>query len=83
MIGKKYPTNKIAEIIPKNDLSPEGVDLLRSLLIANPKKRISAKRALTHLWFKGEMATREQMPKHTPCNELDRVKKRQKMDDEK
>lgn len=60
VIGKKYPTNRLHEIIPKGEygLSPEGVDLLKNLLIANPKKRWSAKKALTHVWFKGEMATR-------------------------
>lgn len=71
--------------MPKGEfgLSPEGVDLLKNLLVANPKKRWSAKKALTHLWFKGEMATRDQMPKHTPSNELDRVRKRTKLEEEK
>lgn len=53
VIGKKYPTNKISEMIPKQLLSHEGVDLLKQLLVGNPKKRISAKKALNHGWFKG------------------------------
>jgi len=33
-------------------LSIEGQNLLKLLLTANPKKRISAKKALNHAWFK-------------------------------
>lgn len=71
--------------MPKGEhgLSPEGVDLLKNLLVPNPKKRWSAKKALTHLWFKGETCAREQMPKLTPINELDRVRKRNKVEEEK
>lgn len=72
-------------MIPKGEfgLSPEGIDLLKGLLTANPKKRITAKKALSHPWFKGEMSSREKMPKHEPLNELDRLKKRQKVDENK
>jgi hypothetical protein len=46
--------------MPKGEfgLSEEGVDLLKMLLTANPKKRISAKKALTHSWFKSETCKR-------------------------
>jgi len=54
--------------------------LLKGLLTANPKKRITAKKALSHPWFKGEIAERSSMPKHQPLNELDRVKKKQKIE---
>jgi serine/threonine protein kinase len=61
--------------MPKGEygLSGEGVDLLKLLLTANPKKRISAKKALSHVWFKGETVEREKMPKCDPLNEIDRV----------
>lgn len=83
MLGKKYPTNKLSEVMPKGEygLSPEGVDLLKNLLTANPKKRITAKKALMHPWFKGTITAAQDMPKHSPLNELDRVKKKQKTED--
>ena len=54
VMGKKYPTNKLAEVIPRgeNGLDDKGVDLLKQLLTANPKKRITARKALGHIWFK-------------------------------
>lgn len=65
MQGKKYPVGKLPDLFEKGEygISPEGLDLLKSLLIANPKKRITAKKALTHIWFKGETTARENMPK--------------------
>ena len=44
-------------VYEKNDLryqkaSPEVKDLIEKLLISDPKKRISAKDALEHIWFK-------------------------------
>jgi hypothetical protein len=47
--------------------------LLKGLLTANPQKRISAEKALSHVWFKGEIASRESMPKMNPVNEVDRA----------
>jgi len=69
---------KLPELFEKGEfgLSPEGLDLLKNLLIVNPKKRITAKRALMHIWFKGETAARESMPTLNPLNELDRVAKK-------
>lgn len=78
MQGKKYPVGKLPELFVKGEygISPEGLDLLKNLLIVNPKKRITAKKALAHVWFKGETATRENMPKSNPSNELDRITKK-------
>ena len=47
--------------------------MLKGLLTANPQKRLSAEKALSHVWFKGEIASRESMPKLDPVNEMDRV----------
>ena len=73
--GKKYPTGQLPDLMPKGEygLSPDGLDLLKGLLTANPKKRMTAKKALSHVWLKGEMSTRENMPKLDPLNELERV----------
>lgn len=81
--GRKYVNGQLADSMPKGEygVSPEGLDLLKLLLTANPKKRISAKKALAHSWFKGPTTPREQMPKLNPLNELDRLtKKKLKLD---
>ena len=46
--NRKYAGNKLNE---KIKLSEEGMDLLNKLLTLDPKKRISANKALTHKWF--------------------------------
>ena len=56
--GKKYPVGTLADLMQKTGISKEGVDLLKGFLTANPKKRLSARKALSHGWFKGEMAGR-------------------------
>lgn len=84
--GRKYVNGQLGDSLPKGEygLSPEGLDLLKLLLTANPKKRISAKKALTHPWFKGLIAPRDQMPKLNPLNELDRIsKKKLKLEESK
>jgi len=53
--GKKYPTNKLREMIAKERLSDVGVDLLKGLLTANPRQRMDAKKALRHEWLKCSM----------------------------
>jgi hypothetical protein len=58
VIGKKYPVNKLREMIPTSKLSDEGIELLKGLLTANPKQRITAKKALNHAWFKKELCPR-------------------------
>jgi hypothetical protein len=58
VIGKKYPTNKLREMIPESKLSNEGIELLKGLLTANPKQRITAKKALNHPWFKKDICLR-------------------------
>jgi hypothetical protein len=58
VIGKKYPHNKLREIIPESKISDEGIDLLKSLLIANPKQRITARKAVNHPWFKNNICPR-------------------------
>ncbi len=76
--GKKYAIGQLGDAMPKGEsgISLEGIDLLKNLLTANPKKRISAKKALSHQWFKAETTVREQMPKLNPLNEMDRVAKK-------
>lgn len=37
---------------PFDKLSNSGKDLIRKLLVMDPKKRISAQEALNHPWFK-------------------------------
>lgn len=79
--GRKHQhDDRLAEMIPKGEygLSPEGVDLLKLLLTINPKKRITAKKALQHPWFKDTICLREDMLRHNPINEIERVKKRLK-----
>ena len=39
------------KISPFNNISIEAIDLIKNLLIVNPKGRISAKDALNHIWF--------------------------------
>ena len=51
---------------------------MKALLMANPKQRIPAKKALNHAWFKKDMCPRANMPTHKPINETDRVKKKVK-----
>ncbi|KAI5061668.1 hypothetical protein GOP47_0024173 [Adiantum capillus-veneris] len=54
----KQPFNKLREKFPptafvaKTPLSEEGFDLLSRLLTYDPKKRITAEKALQHKWFK-------------------------------
>ena len=56
--GKKYPLGSLNEIMQKAGISKEGLDLLKGLLTANPKKRMTARKALSHVWFKGETSSR-------------------------
>ena len=73
--GNKYPVGQLKDIMSgaETQISSQGMQLLKSLLTANPLKRISAKKALQHPWLKGEMSAREQMPQMEPMNQLDRV----------
>ena len=41
------------------EMSPEGLDLLKGLLQRNPAKRITAKEAINHPWFKLHAAFEE------------------------
>lgn len=41
------------------EMSPEGLDLLKGLLQRNPAKRITAKEAINHPWFKLHAAYEE------------------------
>ena len=45
-----WATNSLSENM-KKFLDPAGLDLLESMLVYNPQKRISAKVALTHPYF--------------------------------
>ena len=68
IVGNKYPQNKLREIISKEKLSDEGLDLLKKFLTPYPKKRITIEKALKHDWFKGEMCERGQMPTRDAIN---------------
>lgn len=46
----------------KDQLSDDGVNLLTQMLTANPKKRITAKKALNHPWFKKGVCESSEMP---------------------
>ncbi len=52
----------------ENGISAEGLDLLKKLLDLNPKRRITAKKALSHGWFKGKISNAGDMPKRDPIN---------------
>ena len=73
--GKKYSEGQLQERLQssKKGISSEGLQLLKGLLTANPKKRLTARKALQHSWLKGTMSARESMPQLPPMNELDRV----------
>jgi len=42
---------KCLRIEPEHNLDADGINLLRSFFICNPKERISARQALQHPWF--------------------------------
>lgn len=44
-----WPAKEMAELVP--GLDAQGQDLMRLMLVQNPARRISAKRAFTHPWF--------------------------------
>ena len=52
-------------------LSDEGLDLLQGLLTYDPNKRMTAKQALNHSWFKEEPFGTE-MPFFQALNEISR-----------
>ena len=51
--GKKKTESKLREAFTKGEsnLSNEGVNLMSQMLSLNPNKRITAKKALCHVWF--------------------------------
>jgi len=63
--------NCIAERFKK--FNPLAVDLLKKLLTLDPKKRLTAKEALTHdyFWTPPTPALPENLPKYSPSHELD------------
>jgi len=69
--------NCIAERFSK--FNPLAVDLLKKLLTLDPKKRITAKEALTHdyFWTQPPPALPENLPKYKSSHELDARKARQ------
>uniref|UniRef100_A0A0N5AWQ9 Protein kinase domain-containing protein n=1 Tax=Syphacia muris TaxID=451379 RepID=A0A0N5AWQ9_9BILA len=48
----KWPVNQLEDKV-RDYMPPEGIDLLQRMLIFDPAKRISAKRALFHKYFDG------------------------------
>jgi len=61
------------------NFNPLAVDLLKKLLTLDPKKRITAKEALTHdyFWTPPQPALPENLPKYPSSHELDARKARQ------
>jgi cell division cycle 2-like protein len=87
---KKYNENKLRERFTNEDLfmSDCGFDLLSKMLAYDPKKRISGKDALEHVWFKEEPlpCSTEEMPVFPEINDKERElmkKARKKSLDEK
>lgn len=81
-MGKKGSKNKLRDKFPKvaieeNDmyLSDLGLDLLQKMLTYDPDKRISAKDALNHPWFKEfpYACAPNRMPKLMATNDVERV----------
>jgi len=73
----KYPKPNCIEERFKN-FNPLAVDLLKKLLTLDPKKRITAKEALTHdyFWTSPEPALPKDLPTYAPSHELDARKAR-------
>lgn len=67
------------------NFNPLAVDLLKKLLTLDPKKRITAKEALTHdyFWTEPHAALPENLPKYAPSHELDARKARQQANAER
>ena len=42
----------IQSLMPKEQFSPESIDLITKLLKHHPEDRLSASKALDHAWFK-------------------------------
>ncbi|XP_070535924.1 cyclin-dependent kinase 2-like [Ptychodera flava] len=55
----KWPTQDIAKVVPT--LDKDGLDLLKQMLTYEPNKRISAKKAMSHRYFRD---VRVQAPQH-------------------
>ena len=78
-LKKKNKQNKLRDKFPiismsEDDplfLSDEGLDLLQGLLTYDPNKRMTAKQALNHSWFKEEPFGAE-MPFFQALNEISR-----------
>ncbi|XP_028119707.1 cell division control protein 2 homolog B-like [Camellia sinensis] len=71
-----YPEN-LAEFFP--DLEPAGVDLLSEMLCMNPARRISARRALGHAYFKKKKRKEKKEKKMTI---LDPIEEEEEDDDD-
>lgn len=54
LIQFHHDTNTIAQdtITPHNEFNKQFLDLLRRIFVYNPSKRITAKQALKHPWFR-------------------------------
>ena len=51
----KFPENPgtgLGQLMPKDQYSPDAVDLITKLLKHHPEDRLSASKALDHPWFK-------------------------------
>jgi cell division cycle 2-like protein len=60
----KQPFHKLRENFPM--LSEQGYDLLNRLLTYDPQKRINAKDALNHEWFRGSIPKAQRIYAHFP-----------------
>lgn len=60
-----------------SNLNPEALELLKKMLVANPKQRITANEALSHSFFRGmeglDMDEKVSSPCHTEASEKRRV----------
>ncbi|KAG2502003.1 hypothetical protein HYH03_000499 [Edaphochlamys debaryana] len=49
----RFPPRPLAELVPRLAGDAAGLDLLRRMLVYDPRQRITASQALEHPWFQG------------------------------
>jgi cell division cycle 2-like protein len=88
-VNVKYTVSKLAERFERVNtgdngivLSHQGFDLLSKMLHYDPKRRISAREALNHSWFREEPQACQpaEMPKFKSFNMMSREKRRKMLE---